>query len=218
MSVRYGMMALLDRRSMHGYEIRRELENDLGPEWAVNYGQVYSTLERLVRDGLVVQSDTIAGSDAPDRKLYTLTPGGRAELRAWFLTPVTSDGVRRDELFAKVVLGLASDVDVSEVIQVQRKSELRLMGELTALKERLDPRLDLPEVLQLDMAILRTEATVRWLDSTEAKIAKAAQGTPASVKLRDTFATEALRDVEQLSGGGEAGEPAGSTKRGGEGA
>jgi DNA-binding PadR family transcriptional regulator len=199
MSVRYGMMALLDRRSMHGYEIRRELESDLGPEWAVNYGQVYSTLERLVRDGLVVRSDTVPGSDAPDRKLYTLTPAGRAELRGWFLTPVGGNDLRRDELFAKIVLGLTSDVDVGQIIQVQRKCELRLMGELTAAKECRDPVLDLPEVLQLDMAILRTEATVRWLDSAEARIGKAAAGIPGKVPVRDSFAVAALRDVEEMS-------------------
>ena len=88
MSVKYGLLAVLDRHSMHGYDLRRELEVELGPEWAVNYGQIYSTLERLVRDGLVVQSETVSSAEAPDRKLYTVTPGGRAELREWFLTPV----------------------------------------------------------------------------------------------------------------------------------
>jgi DNA-binding PadR family transcriptional regulator len=198
MSVRHGMLALLERRSMHGYELRRELENDLGPEWAVNYGQVYSTLERLVRDRLVVQSDTVPGSDAPDRKLHTLTPAGRSELRQWFLTPVGGGEVRRDELFAKVILGLTSDVDVDEVIQVQRKSELRRMGELTATKESRDLALDLPEVLQIDMEILRTEATIRWLDAAEVKIHKAAEETPEAVPLRESFAVAALRDVEEI--------------------
>ena len=60
---------------MHGYDVRRELESELGSEWSVTYGQVYTTLERLVRDGLVVQSDTVAGADAPDRKHRALIIG-----------------------------------------------------------------------------------------------------------------------------------------------
>ena len=79
MSVKHGLLAVLDRRSMHGYELRKELVDGLGPEWNVNYGQVYSTLERLVRDGLCVQSETVSVADAPDRKLYTVTPAGRAD-------------------------------------------------------------------------------------------------------------------------------------------
>ena len=73
MSVKHGILAVLERRSMHGYELRRDLEDELGPAWAVNYGQIYTTLERLVRDGLVVQSETVSTADAPDRKLYTVT-------------------------------------------------------------------------------------------------------------------------------------------------
>lgn len=186
MSVRYGMLALLERRSMHGYELGREIRDELGAEWAVNYGQVYTTLERLVRDGLVVQSDTVEVADAPDRKLYTLTPAGKAELRGWFLTPMESTKARRDGLFAKVLLALTSDVDVEEIIQVQRKRELRRMAELTAAKEQLDAALDVAEVLQLDLHILRAESTVRWLELAEAKIAHAAGSVPERLRVRDS--------------------------------
>ncbi len=185
MSVKYGLLAVLERRSMHGYDLRRELEEELGPEWSVNYGQVYSTLERLLRDGCVVQSETVEGSEAPDRKLYTLTPAGRSALRTWFLTPLDSTETRRSELFAKIVLGLTSDVDIADIIQTQRKSELRRMSELTSLKEGRDRSLDLAEILQLDMFILRTEAMIRWLDSAEAKIRRAAEEVPSRVPVRD---------------------------------
>lgn len=166
---------------MHGYELRRELEIELGPEWAVNYGQIYSTLERLSRHGFVVQFETIASAEAPDRKLYTITPAGRGELRSWFLTALPGPETARDELHAKIVLGLTGDVDVAEVIQVQRKAELRRIGELTARKERLDPHVELPAVLQLDLAILKTEAVIRWLDSAEAKIRRTATTEAAGV-------------------------------------
>lgn len=181
---------------MHGYDVRRELESELGAEWSVNYGQVYTTLERLVRDGLVVQSDTIVGADAPDRKLYTVTPAGRTALKQWFLTPVTAGEANRDELFAKLMLGLTSDVEVADIIQTQRKSELRRIAELTALKESMDPALDLPEVLQIDLQILRTEAVIRWLDIAESKIARTAAAGPGVI------APRAVRVSKTSEGGG----------------
>lgn len=174
MSVRHGLLALLNRRSMHGYELRRELGDELGEAWTVNYGQVYSTLERLTRDGLVVQSETVSSVDAPDRKLYTVTPAGRTELREWFLSPTSGNDDSRDELYAKIVLGLTGDVDVEQVIQVQRKGQLRRIGLLTGLKESLDPELDLAGVLHADLAIAKTEAIIHWLDTAEAKIGKVA--------------------------------------------
>jgi DNA-binding PadR family transcriptional regulator len=182
MSVKYGILAVLDRHSMHGYDLRRELEIELGPEWAVNYGQIYSTLERLVRDGLVVQSETVSSSEAPDRKLYTVTPAGRSELRQWFLTPVTGVASGRDELYAKVVLGLRSDVDVEQVIQAQRREELRRIGSLTKLKDTLDPDLELPAVLELDLAILKTESVIKWLDMADARIRKVSASDVTAVR------------------------------------
>jgi DNA-binding PadR family transcriptional regulator len=174
MSVKHGLLALLNRQSMHGYELRRELVDELGPEWTVNYGQVYSTLERLVRDGLVVQSETVSSEEAPDRKLYTVTPAGRTHLRQWFLSPIEGIEAGRDELFAKILLGLTGDVPIDEIIQIERKAQLRRIGELTAAKERLDPQLDLTAVLSADLSIAKTEAVIRWLDAAEAKIARTA--------------------------------------------
>jgi len=175
---------------MHGYELGHELQDELGSGWAVNYGQIYSTLERLARDGLVVQSETVATSDAPDRKLYTVTPAGRTELRQWFLTADESAEPGREELHAKIMLALTGDVDFQDVIQAQRKGQLRRIGQLTELKEQLDPELELGTVLQLDMFILKTEAVLRWLDTSEAKIKKSAAARPDGVA-----ASSALDDL-----------------------
>jgi DNA-binding PadR family transcriptional regulator len=181
MSVKYGILALLNRRSMHGYEMRRELEAELGPQWTVNYGQIYTTLERLVRDGLVVQSETVVSEDAPDRKLHTVTPVGRAELRRWFLAPIENLEAGRDGLHAKIVLALTGDVPVQQVIQAERKAQLQRIGQLTKAKEQRDPDLELATVLQLDMSIVKTEAILRWLDTAEARIAKAAASQASGV-------------------------------------
>lgn len=166
---------------MHGYELRRELEDELGPEWTVNYGQIYSTLERLVRDGLVVRSARVSTADAPDRKLYTVTPAGRTHLREWFLTPLDGADGGRDELYAKVLLALTGDVDLEQVFQVERKGRLRRIGRLTALKEQLDPGIHLAAVLELDLSIRKTGAVIRWLDTAESKIRKTASMQPDGV-------------------------------------
>lgn len=181
MSVKHGILALLNRRSMHGYELGRELSDELGEGWAVNYGQVYSTLERLARDGFVVQSETIPSAEAPDRKLYTVTPAGRTELRRWFLTADEHAETGREELYAKVMLALTGDIDLEEVIHAQRKGQLRRIGQLTEIKEQLDPELELGSVLQLDMFILKTEAVLKWLDTSEARIRRAAATRPSGV-------------------------------------
>jgi DNA-binding PadR family transcriptional regulator len=194
MSVKHGLLAMLDRRSMHGYELRRELADGLGAEWNVNYGQVYSTLERLVRDGLCVQSETVPVADAPDRKLYTVTPAGRAELRCWYLSPTEGLETGRDELYAKVVLGLTGGVAVSDVIQAQRKGLLRRIGLLTELKERLDPELELIEVLQVDLSIAKTDALIRWLDAAEARIGRATTSTVSGVAGGRRVHAEAAED------------------------
>lgn len=184
MSVKHGLLAILDRRSMHGYELRRELADELGPDWALNFGQVYSTLDRLLRDGLVVQSETVASAAAPDRKLYTVTPSGRAELHRWFLAPLEGVEAGRDELYAKIMLALTGDLDVEQVTQAQRKGLLRVIATLTAEKERLDPDLDLAATLHIDLLIGRTDAFLRWLDTAEARIRRAAQTGASGLSAR----------------------------------
>lgn len=195
MSVKHGLLAALNRRSMHGYELRRQLADELGPEWNVNYGQVYSTLERLVRDGLCVQSETVSVADAPDRKLYTVTPAGRTELRRWFLSATEEHDTERDELYAKVVLGLTGDVEVGDVIQAQRKGLLRRIGSLTSLKEKLDQELELVEVLQLDLSIAKTEAVIRWLNAAEARISRAETNVISGVAGGRRVRAEAVADL-----------------------
>ncbi|HSK46760.1 MAG TPA: PadR family transcriptional regulator [Coriobacteriia bacterium] len=181
MSVKHGILAVLNRRSMHGYDLRRDLEDELGSAWAINYGQIYTTLERMVRDGLVVQSETVVTAEAPDRKLYTITPAGRTELHRWFLASEDDADTGRDELHAKIMLGLTGDVDVEQVIQAQRKGQLRRIGLLTERKERLDPELDFGALLQADLEIAKSEAVLKWLDLAEKRIAHAAHNTPKGV-------------------------------------
>jgi DNA-binding PadR family transcriptional regulator len=170
MSVRYGLLALLGREPMHGYQLRAEFERSTGTTWPLNIGQVYSTLSRLSRDGLVEETGL---SDEPGKVVYRLTVAGRDALTSWFTTPVTPAEQPRDELAIKVALALNSpDVDVSKVLRAQRTATVRRLRELTRLKTKADEGTDEAWLLVLDLMIFRAEAEVRWLDHSETRLAR----------------------------------------------
>ena len=132
MSVRSGLMALLAEGEKYGAQLRSEFEARTGGTWPLNVGQVYTTLDRLVRDGLVESAGT---PDADGRIAYRLTPGGHAELGAWWVTPVDRTNTPRDELTIKLALAVtAPGVDVQRVVQAQRTATLRHLHDLTRLK------------------------------------------------------------------------------------
>lgn len=167
MSVRQGLLALLDREPMYGYQLKCAFEAGTGQVWPLNIGQVYTTLARLERDGLVV-------SDEPDgegHQHYRITDIGREELRTWFSTPVRRDSPPRDELAVKLLLALGSaDVAIADVIQAQRTATVEALQEYTRLKSAADPATELPWVLMLDSMLFQAEAEVRWLDVCEARL------------------------------------------------
>lgn len=181
MSIRHGLLALLERGPSHGYQLRSEFDTATGATWPLNVGQVYSTLDRLERDGLVAQDGP---PDADGRIAYRITDVGQAELRGWFATPVNAKGAPRDELAIKLALAVTTPgVDVLRVVQLQRTATMTGLQELTRLKARAtDGTADLAWSLVLDALVFRAEAEIRWLDHCEARVARAAAaGRPAPV-------------------------------------
>jgi DNA-binding PadR family transcriptional regulator len=173
MSVRYGLLALLGREPMHGYQLRAEFERSTGMTWPLNIGQVYSTLSRLSRDGLVEETDL---AEEPGKVVYRLTEAGHTELTTWFATPVASAEQPRDELAIKVALALDTPgVDVSAVLQAQRTATIRRLRELTRLKGKAGEEPDEAWSLVLDLMIFRAESEVRWLDHSETRLARRQQ-------------------------------------------
>jgi DNA-binding PadR family transcriptional regulator len=169
MSVRHSLLALLEQGPMYGYGLKSEFEAATGQMWPLNVGQVYTTLARLERDGLVE-----ANIEADDQKVYRLTDTGRAELERWFSGPVSRDAVPRQELAIKLIFAVRSQTaDVHTVIQRQRAATMRSLQELTRLKgdERTD---DLAWTLTLDGLLFQSEAEIRWLDLCEARLNEAA--------------------------------------------
>ncbi|WP_084960049.1 PadR family transcriptional regulator [Thermoactinospora rubra] len=161
MSIRYGLLALLSRGPRHGYQLRQEFEASTGATWPLNIGQVYTTLSRLERDGLIRQGE----ADEQGRVVYEITEAGRAEVERWFGTPVTPADRPRDELVIKLAMAVATCPDALKVIQAQRTASMRAMQELTrAKRDTASPA----QRLVLDSMIFQVEAEQRWLDHCEA--------------------------------------------------
>ncbi len=166
MSVKFGLLALLAEAPTHGYQLKTDFERRTANQWALNIGQVYTTLQRLERDGLV----QAMGTDG-DRNEYRITASGRRQLDDWFVSPVVPEGPPRDEMTIKVLLAVATDdLDVSAVLQRQRTASVEQLQAYTRRKAQADPVTDIAFLIMLDALIFRTEAEIRWLDATEARL------------------------------------------------
>ena len=168
MPIRRGLLSLLAREPMHGYQLRSEFDAATGATWPLNIGQVYTTLNRLERDGFVEP----VGETADGRVTYRITELGRREVQQWFEQPVTRESRPRDELAIKLALALTTPgIDVHRLIQVQRTHALRSLQDYTKLKAQADPIADAAWLLVLEAMIFQAEAEVRWLDHCETRIA-----------------------------------------------
>ena len=177
MAVRQSLLALLREGPRYGALLKAEFEARTGGVWPLNVGQVYTTLARLERDGLVVGD---GAADAEGRIAYRLTDAGRAEADSWWQAPVGVAEPARDELVIKLALALSSPgIDPYAVIHTQRTSTMRHLRELTRLKLTLTappgglpntPATD-PELLVLEHRLFVVEAQLRWLDHVEATLA-----------------------------------------------
>ncbi|MFI9580719.1 PadR family transcriptional regulator [Streptomyces sp. NPDC052236] len=180
MSIRHGLLALLEHGPRYGSQLRTEFESRTGATWPLNVGQVYTTLNRLERDGMVAQS----GEDEAGHALYIITEAGHAELKTWFETPVDRSSPPRDELAIKLAMAVgATGVDIRAVIQSQRHHTVKAMQDYTRLKAQAlaaiesggsQERDDVAWLLVLEQLIFQTEAEARWLDHCEVRLIRLA--------------------------------------------
>lgn len=166
MGLKEGLLCLLVRGDTHGYHLKSELETATGDTWQVNVGQVYTTLQRLERDGLVATIE----SNGDGRVVYTITDEGRAEVRSWMQTPVDLAASGRDEISLKVLMAVSGVADPRRVVERQRGATMTLLQDYTTLKGDESSADDLAWQLHLDRLILRAEAELRWLDRVEARL------------------------------------------------
>jgi DNA-binding PadR family transcriptional regulator len=176
-SVRHALLALLSEGPKYGLQLRREFEERTGEVWPLNVGQVYTTLQRLERDGLVASDGT--SEDGP-QKGFRITHEGAEELAGWLRTPPDLSLPPRDELVIKVLIALrVPGIEVQEVMQAHRRYLVELMQEWTRLKEYAADR-DLGFALVVDAELFRLEAVIRWLDAADGRIKRAAIDPPSS--------------------------------------
>jgi DNA-binding PadR family transcriptional regulator len=183
MSVKHALLALLEQEPMYGYQLRAAFEQrtaELGP---LNVGQVYTTLSRLERDGLVEAGET----NHDGQQLYRLTAAGREEVTDWFANAVPRTQPPREELAIKLALAVtAPGLDVATVIQRQRSATMAALQDYTRRKRAiLDSGTELAYGLVLDSLIFAAEAEVRWLDHCEAQLRRLPRQAP-DVSHRDT--------------------------------
>lgn len=181
MSVKFGLLALFADGPKYGYQLRTEFEARTGGTWPVNVGQVYTTLERLERDGLVAAE----GTNDEGRAVYAITDAGRAALDRWFSTPVADSDRPRNELAIKLLMAATTPgVDVTAVVQRQRTESLRLMRDYNTLRRAADEVDDVAGVLLLDSLVFALEGEVRWLDHVESTVLRRGGRLPAPKRPR----------------------------------
>jgi DNA-binding PadR family transcriptional regulator len=174
-TVRHALLALLSEGPKYGLQLREEFEARTGEVWPLNVGQVYTTLQRLERDGLVESDDT--ADDGP-QKAFRITPDGAQELAGWLRTPPDLTSPPRDELVMKVLVAMrVPGTDVHEVIQVHRRYLVQLMQQWTRIKED-EAQTDLNLALVVDAELFRLDAVVRWLDTADGRLKRAAADPP----------------------------------------
>ena len=177
MSIRHALLALLSEGPKYGLQLRQEFESRTGEVWPLNVGQVYTTLQRLERDGLI-ESDDVADDEGP-QKGFRITQEGAEELAQWLRTPPDFSSPPRDELVIKVLVALElPGVDVHDVVQVHRRYLVELMQQWTRLKED-ESRLDLNFALVVDAELFRLDSAIRWLDTADGRLKRAAAGMDA---------------------------------------
>jgi DNA-binding PadR family transcriptional regulator len=171
MSVRHALLGLLSEGPKYGLQLRQEFEARTGEVWPLNVGQVYTTLQRLERDGLVESDET--GEDGPQRG-FRITAEGAEELATWLRTPPDLSSPPRDELVIKVLVAVRMPgVDVHDVIQLHRRYLVELMQQWTRLKED-EGQFDLSFALVVDAELFRLDSVIRWLDSADGRLKRAA--------------------------------------------
>jgi DNA-binding PadR family transcriptional regulator len=175
-SVRHALLALLSEGPKYGLQLRQEFEARTGDVWPLNVGQVYTTLQRLERDGLVEADDS---TEEGPQKGFHITEEGAGELAEWLRTPPDFSSPPRDELVIKVLVAIGlPGVDIREVMQVHRRYLVELMQQWTRLKED-ESRLDLNFALVVDAELFRLDSLIRWLDTAEGRLKRVAAGVDA---------------------------------------
>lgn len=169
MSIGHTLLGLLESGPRHGYDLKRAFDEKFGHDKPLHYGQVYSTMSRLLKNGLV-EVDGVESGEGPERKRYAITDAGVTDVQQWLATPEKPEPYLQSTLYTKVVLALLTRRDAAELLDSQRAAHLRMMRTLTERKRGGD----LADQLICDHALFHLEADLRWLELTAARLEKLA--------------------------------------------
>ncbi|WP_415644599.1 PadR family transcriptional regulator [Stackebrandtia soli] len=169
MSIAHTFLGLLEQQPRHGYDLKRVYDHQFGSGRPIHYGQVYATLSRLLKNGLV-DVEGVESGDGPERKRYAITDAGVSDVQSWLSSPEKPEPYLQSTLYTKVVLALLTDRSAEGILDSQRSEHLRLMRELTARKKTGD----IADQLICDHALFHLEADLRWLELTSARLDKLA--------------------------------------------
>ncbi|MCX5204485.1 PadR family transcriptional regulator [Streptomyces sp. NBC_00237] len=165
MSISHTLLGLLEAGPRHGYDLKRTFDEKFGHDRPLAYGQVYATMSRLLKNGLVEVDGTESGN-GPDRKTYAITDAGITDVQQWLASPEKPEPYLQSTLYTKVVLALLTGRSAAELLDAQRSEHLRLMRALTERKRGGD----LADQLICDHALFHLEADLRWLELTTARL------------------------------------------------
>ncbi|ANW18363.1 PadR family transcriptional regulator [Streptomyces clavuligerus] len=188
MSIGHTLLALLEAGPRHGYDLKRAFDERFGHDRPLHYGQVYSTMSRLLKNGLV-EVDGVEPGGGPERKRYAITASGITDVSRWLAQPEKPEPYLQSTLYTKVVLALLTGRGAAELLDRQRAEHLRLMRILTDRKRQGD----LADQLICDHALCHLEADLRWLELTSARLDRLARtiGAPAQPGRRSVPSQEA---------------------------
>jgi DNA-binding PadR family transcriptional regulator len=169
MAVREGLLALLQDGPRHGYQLKTGFETTTGGVWSLNVGQVYTTLDRLHRDGLVEVDETAEG------KRYALTRSGRAALGGWWEAVPVDEAPPRDELLLKVLFAVEHGGEHALAVITRQRTALTALLQQHRRARGAPPGDNgstpaLAASLVADALAVRAEADLRWLDLCEARV------------------------------------------------
>ncbi len=161
------LLGLMAEGHEHGYDLKHRYDQLFGAERPIAFGQIYSTIARMIRDGYIEAMGEEPGG-GPDRKRYAVTAAGRDYVRRWLSSPDEPSPTLQSNLFAKTVLALLLDDDADALLDVQRHAHLARMRDLTQAKQRGS----MLERLAIDHALFQIEADLRWIDVAGARLAE----------------------------------------------
>src|SRR3954449_5150005 len=126
MAIGTTFLGLLEGGPRHGYDLKRAYDERFGADRPLSYGQVYATLARLLKNGLV-EVDGVEAGAGPERKRYAITDAGVTDVERWLSEPEKPEPYLQSVLYSKVVLALLTGRSAHELLDTQRSEHLRLL-------------------------------------------------------------------------------------------